>query len=174
MSPRRFQRRSAPRTTRQRLSWWQTVFQFQMTSAADQQVADLTPEPLLSTTTGQGNATIRRFITTFSWTYDGASAVADVAHDISVGVAVVTQDALAAGAMPDPLTDPGQDWYYWTHRQMKIVSANNQPMHYWEIDIRTARRLRGGYRLALIVQNPVQEEATNLNVATRALWVQQP
>ena len=94
------------------------------------------------------------------------------AEQVFIGICVVTEDALAAFALPDPGSDFNQDWYYWAARNTR--ATENDSLVSWDADIRSARRLRGGYRLVMIVEAP----ASNVNdiaisPSMRNLWVQQ-
>ena len=68
----------------------------------------------------------------------------------SAGIAVMTRDAFAAGATPDPVSDL-VDWYWLDSRfirqtDIEVVST--------PFDIRTARKVRGEDRtLAFVIQN---------------------
>ena len=68
----------------------------------------------------------------------------------SAGIALMTRDAFAAGATPDPVTDL-VDWYWLDSRFIRssVLETVNTPF-----DIRTARKVRGEDRtLAFIIQN---------------------
>ena len=98
--------------------------------------------------------------------YYTEAAVSEV-FNIGVGVVVVTAEALAAGVVPDPLSDTTQDWYYY-HAWQGNLSQDDQ--HTQNFDIRSARRLREGYALAWSTQNFTQEVAGKLSVRIRSLW----
>ena len=89
-------------------------------------------------------------------------------YQFGVGVAVVTQDANFAGAVPDPLIDVLQDWYYW-HAWNGLLSEAT-PNYQWSFDIRTARKLREGYRLVWVSQVFAEEIGSELKVNLRTLW----
>ena len=82
------------------------------------------------------------------------------------GICVVTKDGLAGGAVPLPLSDFEQDWYWWEAGNQR---QNSESVITLPIDVRTSRRLRGGYRLALIGQNGVNELSTFVDVSLRTL-----
>jgi len=88
-------------------------------------------------------------------------------YNLGVGVAVVTADALTAGATPDPLSDLSQDWYYYHAWEGNL---GFEAQHYQEFDIRSARRLREGYRLGWVTQSFTMEVAGKLFVRLRSLW----
>jgi len=94
-------------------------------------------------------------------------------NHVSVGIAVVTRDAFAAGALPDPESDFHQDWLYWTRRMVDVPSTGCPQWLEWEADIRSGRRLRGGYALAMITENPANGSATQLEANMRLLWTQE-
>ena len=121
---------------------------------------------------GVGTATIHRMIANFRHTLDGSSVDGAVAH-VAVGVAVVSLDALTAGAVPDPLSDFNQDWYYWTGRFLKHQASSDANVSAWDVDIRSRRRLRGGYALMMAVETPVFAVDQEMHVGMRNLWTQE-
>ena len=70
----------------------------------------------------------------------------------AMGVAVMTRDALAAGAVPDPIADL-VDWYWLTHYRL-LTQVTNEGDRLGPVDIRTKRAIRGeGRTLALVFDN---------------------
>jgi len=120
---------------------------------------------------GVGLATIQRAIMHFEMTTN-VSAPQAGGNFMAVGIAVITEDAFTASALPDPEVDFNQDWYYWTRRQMIPTTTETNGMVTWDVDIRTRRKLRGGYVLAMVVQTSTQEVALDLDVSMRLLWNQ--
>ncbi len=126
----------------------------------------MTPPPLSSTLVGQ--ATIIRSI----MTYNHIVAVADaVPSRIGIGVTIMTNDGFVALAPPDPLSDSSQSWYYWMLRDFRVaqtVNINDQ----WSADIRSARRLRGGFKLVLVVETDAATHiaASTFRATMRNLW----
>ncbi len=93
---------------------------------------------------------------------------------MSLGIVVVTEDGFLGGSVPDPESDFNQDWYYWTRRSLQHSSVGDgNAMVEWDFDIRSMRRLRGGYRLIGIVETPTQAVATVQMISLRALWSQE-
>ena len=92
---------------------------------------------------------------------------------MSVGVGVVTRDARLAGVVPLPLSSFNQDWLYWTLRKFKQQTTSGVQMLLWEADIRSRRRLRGGYDLVMVAESPVNTDVTILTVGMRLLWSQE-
>ncbi len=137
-------------------------------------VSDLTPEPMQTVHAGVGTATIKRAILNFSLMPEEANTDATAAQ-IFYGIGVVTEDALAALAVPDPASDFNQDWYYWRAQTIKVQTTNGGDQFVsWEADIRSQRRLRGGYRLILVVQAVTAPYQTRVHAGMRLLWSQQP
>ena len=69
----------------------------------------------------------------------------------SLGVAVSTRDAFAAGALPEPFTDL-VDWYY-LRAGYERQEVNRDNVTY-DFDIRTARAVRGlGRTLVAVFEN---------------------
>ena len=167
---RRFPRRSA-RGPKRPTSWENLTFLHVHTAAANTVVSDLTPEPMQTTDEGVGTATIRRMIAHFDYFLSG-TLVDPTIHTIFVGVVVVAEDAISGLVTPDPASDFNQDWYYWTSRPLKVVAQGGLAQISWDVDIRTQRRLRGGYGLILVTQSLIQSDATDLAISMRCLWSQ--
>ncbi len=168
MTLRRGSRRSSARRTSRKRTTWENLFIEQAHgTAGEQKVTDLTPEPMGAA--GIGTATIVRSIISFSYMLDAAATTA-TPQQLGIGITVVTNDAFAALAVPDPLSDFAQDWYYWTARAMRLqLDAMTQIS--WDVDIRSARRLRGGFKLAIISQSPASNDVdTTLFITMRNLW----
>ncbi len=121
---------------------------------------------------GIGLATCQLMIIHVDMTYLDANVALDQSF-VSMGVAVVTEDALAAAALPDPEFDFNHDWYYWTRRMHKQNTLDSPPITSWDAIIRSKRRLRGGYRLVLITENPANPDPIEVMISMRNLWVQQ-
>ena len=82
------------------------------------------------------------------------------------GVAVVTLDALVAGAVPDPSVDLVDWWYHdaWFFDDNPIIS------HRFVFDIHTARKVRGEDRtLAFVIDNNSVATGIVFSVYTRLL-----
>ena len=92
-------------------------------------------------------------------------------ESFAIGVAVVTADALVAGsaAMPNPLSDEDQDWYYWWGSDG--IATTSTEILVARVDIRSARKLRGGYRLVILTENGLNELALNVSIMARTLWM---
>ena len=74
------------------------------------------------------------------------------------GVSLVTQDALTAGAVPDPETDL-VDWYLLDHFYLEMGSSERAQQYQW--DIRSKRRIRGGDRTIVhVMDNSVSSTGT--------------
>ena len=160
------------RAPRRKVSWENLAFDFAHTAAADISLAVLTPEPMQTTHVGVGTATLQRMIANFEYTFSGGNTSTSN-QKIFVGVGVVTRDARLAGIVPSPLNSFNQDWYYGTGRVFKKEVMGAPENFTWEVDIRTRRRLRGGYDLVLVVENPINTDVTILTTAMRLLWSQE-
>ncbi len=120
--------------------------------------------------------TIVRSIGEVAFFPGSGSASIDEAH-IAVGMTVVTKDAVAAGALPDPFTDLEHDWYFWysTHWHILLDAAQgstNVLRVTW--DLKTSRRLREGYRLVLLIEKDVTELGFQTRTSMRNLWKLRP
>jgi len=115
----------------------------------------------------EGNATIKRLIMDFHYASLATSGAG--IQNVSVGVYVAGHEAFDQNALNDPESDAGQDWYYWTTRALDATGASSAATQ-WSIDLRTARLLRSGYKLLMVVDNPLNDIATVLSVGVRLLW----
>ena len=165
----RFRSRRTGRGSRPKTRWENLFFTQAHGVALSRVFTDLTPEPIISSNVASGTAKIVRFLAHFDYKSNGTIVAPGEVFTISVGVGVVTIDAVTAGAIPDPETDFTQGWYYWTGRSPLLTSEH--PMVSWDTDIRTARVLRGGYRLVIVSETLLQELASDLTVSIRDLWV---
>jgi len=148
-------------------SWENLAFGINLPAGANIVVSDLTPEPMQNNLVG--TATLVRSIMAFNHMLPGQDlAVITVA----VGITVMTNDAFFALASPDPLSDFQQDWYYWHLHDSMRVSGPTENSNRWNADIRSARRLRGGFKLVMVVEtNAVgNPDTTDLSVVMRNLW----
>ena len=161
------------RSPRRKVSWESLAFEFSLTAAASGGKADLSPEPMQTVHAGVGTATLHRAILHYDVTYLDGNV--DLGQSfLSTGLVVVSQDGFSGGTLPDPESDFNQDWYYWTRRMHKQNIIDNPPITSWDADIRSKRRLRGGYTLALRVQNPINPDPLEVHVSMRLLWSQEP
>ncbi len=169
MTMRRTHRRgsSGRRTSRRITTWENLAIEFTLASGANAITADLTPEPMGEALVG--TATIVRSILTFNHQLLQTNAAN---QHVAVGITVMTNDAFTAGATPDPAGDFQQDWYYWHIMNSVRVSGGAPENNRWEADIRSARRLRGGFKLVMVVQTLSAEHPTNSSMwaTLRNLW----
>jgi len=164
----RSRRLSRPRSRgrREKTTWENVNFEILRTAAAGVSVADITPV-FIQTNAFQTPSKIIRSLMSFDFDVD--SSIGEV-QSISVGILVVNHESLTGDGIPDVINDFQQDFYFWKTFSLRPVSNEGLHQHF-EVDIRTSRRLRGGYGLLFIAQNPVQERATTLDVSMRNLWV---
>jgi len=149
-----------------RTSWDQSLLTVAMVAGAAQAVVDLSSLSISNLTSPTG--TILRLIGGLLFkSQDTPTQVA-----IAAGISVVTIDAFTAGATPDPLGDPGQDWYWWRGATLDLPAspAALGPLPSWDVDLRTSRRLREGFRLALVIDKNASTIAIDVSVAFRGLW----
>jgi len=157
---------------RSRTSWEQLIFQHPHGLAAETVISDLTPQPMAADLLG--TATIKRAIMSFNLFRDG-DQVSTLVQQIAYSITLVTNDAFAAMAVPDPLFDFAQSWYYWnsqTHlfQAGGILGRQEAAAPIVHVDIRSQRRLRGGFKLVFISQTPVTQVDFTLGVSMRLLW----
>ena len=151
-------------TPRRRTTWYNRIRKITQPSVG-LIITDLT-HPMISSGFESTGTCVRLIIQLRA---TNITAVPDLVS-LAVGVAVVTQDAVAAGfiAMPNPLTDVEQDWYLWWYGNLGV---SDHTVLFLDRDIRSARRLRGGYRLVLITETEVTELSTEISVMARTLWM---
>ena len=95
---------------------------------------------------------------------------------IGIGVSVITRDAAALGAtaVPNPLgvgTSNRQGWYYWMVNTLGIGTSDEGILK--EFDIRSARRIRAGFTLALVFESGAYTggiTTVTINWQSRNLW----
>ncbi len=163
-----------PRAARRKTSWENLAFNIISVAATQTlSVQNLTPEPMQTTHVGVGTATLRRMLLHVDYSFQ-LGATDDTMQFFSIGIAVVSRDAIVAGAVPDPESDFNQDWYYWTRRGVKVQSITAPGMFMFDVDIRSARRLRGGYALYMGVEFPVgNADPLRVHLSMRNLWTQE-
>jgi len=166
---RRSPRRRRTSTARRPTMWVNYALGFVLTAPTGPLVvADLTPEPVATQVGGVnvGQATILRLI--MDWTF--TSPVSDVnPQHAGVGIYVITEDAFDQLAFADPLGTPQISYYYFHFATLNNSGAAQSPQT-WSADIRTKRRLRTGWRLVIVANNPTNDVATELNLSARGLW----
>ena len=92
--------------------------------------------------------------------------------EMGIGIWVVQHEGLTGDGSADVINDFQQDFYYWTTLFSTFVNINTPTSkQYPLVDIRTSRRIRGGYGLLFKAQNLVQGSSLQLNVSMRNLWV---
>jgi len=161
------------RGTRRPTTWEQIPNKFLITAVGQSKILDLSNSQIINNLTSGG--TCLRIIG--SITVEHAAAAQALENvDMGFGICVITKDALAAGETPDPIgaVDQNQDWYWWHTFNHEVGPAGtDEGLIKIPIDIRTSRRLRGGYRLALITQKTTTELGQDVVVSLRLLWALQ-
>jgi len=158
----RTSRRYSTRRARRKTYWHQENFDLELGPASEGNVIDISH---ISISLGNNaGGTCLRLIGNLNY----SSIVAGFEkYNYGVGVAVMTSDAIVAGATPDPLSDLSQDWYYYDAWEGILGLENNHTRYF---DIRTARRIREGYRLGWVTQMFTQEVVGQMRVRLRSLW----
>ena len=151
---------------RRQTTWYNRRRLITHTAAAEIQATELT-HPAISSGFQPGGTCLRLIM---EIRLRNSATVHD-AVTFGVGVVVVTADALAvpsAVALPDPMADEEQDWYYWWTGEVSLSDEGLLPV---KIDIRSARKFRGGYRLVLLTENVIAELTTEVSIMARTLWM---
>ncbi len=153
---------------RRQTTWENLCIEFAHGTIGETVIFDLTPEPMATALVG--TATLIRSIMNLWYNIDGAGSN-NTTQQVALGITVMTNDAFAAGAVPDPLTgDFQQAWYYWTCLQLTHAAAA-APVTEREVDIRTARKPRGGFKLVAITESiSTNDIDTVLFLGMRNLW----
>ena len=152
--------------------WHQSGITFNLAATGVLVFADVTPTPLAPEDPedeGHGNAVVIRSIANFSLRNVGTDAAV---HNMGVGMYVSTKTALDNLSFVDPLvgTSLNQDWYYWSARSL-LKNDFAQEGKDWDIDIRSSRKLRNGYRLLIVaVADVANTDPLILTVGMRNLW----
>ncbi len=132
---------------------------------------NLTPEPIQTGGIHHrgGTATLLRAIMHFNLNPTINSANQKSA---SIGIYVSSHEAQLQLAFNDPNSDPLQDWYYWTARTMDQGRGSVDSVGIeWDADIRSSRRLRGGYDLTMVMAAfSTNVETVSLTASMRFLW----
>ena len=163
MTTRRGSRRSfRGRGARKKTYWDQTAFVFNPGPSAFLAVRDISH--VLISGGNEPGGTCLRLVGNLNYFQIAASFEV---FNLSVGVGVVTNDALAVGAVPDSIVDLTHDWYWWHSWEGNL---GFEAQHNKEFDIRFARKLREGYRLVMVLENTVQELVGKVEVRLRTLW----
>ena len=98
-------------------------------------------------------------------------------QEVSLGIGVTSQEAFAAGSLPDPEIDtdfPARGWV-WRARYRVFGFAADQPAVYLrrvEVDLRSQRKLENGECYLIGHNGPVDGVATTVQVSgmVRQLW----
>ncbi len=150
-------------------NWENLIVDFSHPSAASTVFLDMTPSPIRSLSSGV--ATIVRMIGHMEWFSANSTGPPPVAMHITCGVAVVTADAIAGAVLPDPLDEAEHGWLYWTNRTLLLgQDGQGKAITSWDFDIRTSRKLRGGYGLVFITETVAEEFASVARLSIRNLW----
>ena len=157
--------RSRGHGRRQPTRWRQDTFDFTNTAAADITVMDITPDPLAGEQP-HGTGLCKSLFVTINASQAAGGTSQD---DYSIGIAVVTEDAVTAGSVPNPTTDPRQGWYWWATKAF-TATAENLMWPIYDFVVKSARLLRGGYRLVAIISNPANAAPIRFTVGIRGLW----
>ena len=157
-------RRSAPRPKTQ---WESLAFSNALSAAANIVANDLTPEPIQTITGDVGTAVLRRSIMHFdiNSTINESSVLF-----VSFGIYVAGHEGFDQLAVNDPEGDFFQGWLYWTRRSINPSTTGSSRKVSWDADIRSMRRLRGGYKLVAVTSHPVQAISLSLDWSARFLW----
>jgi len=150
------------------VTWEQTALTFNLGTAGVVLFADLTPPPLDNSEDFHGTAVLQRSIITFQSTQQ--DSVSNASQSYAIGMYVSTRAAILTPTVLAPLSNAGQDWLYWTGRSTYREADHNKGES-WEIDLRSKRRLRGGYGLIMVIEPlAANTSIVTITVGARLLW----
>ena len=133
------------------MAWGQSDLNEQSTNAGSSTVDDLLTT--MDVAQKRRVASILRILIDFH--YSSVTANAQIFGRF--GLVVVHDDAMAASALPDPLTDDESSWMINQHFHHDQPDLNEKVEHY---DLRSRRRFPSDlYTVALILQNSVSSNA---------------
>jgi len=121
---------------------------------------------LLSSISAEANLgiTVVRMLLRLTVSAAAAQAVTQFGH----GVIIVTRDAFAAGALPEPATDE-QQWYLNDGDQVEFSTGGSEWKDY-TYDIRSARRIRSANSLPIhVMENTDSAESLRYNIFSNLL-----
>ncbi len=162
--PRRMSRRSS-RGTRPKFTWDNVIANQSLTAAAGSAITDVSLPQIAANDRQTG--TIVRSIGQCKVT---ASDTPGDVSQLAVAMGLVGLDQFSGAGLPDPIGDVQVDWYYWHSVALLELLAQAPEDGLWSWDIRTSRKLRGGFRLALISENAVATQPMEVSVSMRNLW----
>jgi len=162
MTSRRRGRSSFRGSARARTSWFNNASATVAVASGAQAIFDLTPLAGLPPNY-EGGFTIRRMIGGIGV----AAQAANAGFTGTFGIAVVTRDAVAAGAVPEPAADL-VDWYYHTVVFRQAIAADVKGDVQRLFDIHTSRAIRGEGRTLVAVFDSASG-AIQLNIFARLL-----
>ena len=162
-------RRGRRGSARVKTTWENSALTFPLLTAGVVVFADITPHPLQAhdTTEEHGTATVLRSI--ISVDVAQLAPQVNTPQNYALAMYVGTAANVVGANILQPLANENQDWYYWTARSTFREGEERQQS--FEADIRSRRRLRGGYHLVMVGQ-PDSANASNitLTVGLRQLW----
>ena len=160
MTTRRAGRTSSRRSPKKRTNW-EFVNPTGTLAAAGETPVDLTADALIG---GDQTGKVLRMVGEVNLHNPGVAGT----YGFALGVTIMTADGFVATAVPDPLTDANQGWYYWVATTTRLT-----PELSWmrTFDIRTQRVIRGGFRLIMIAQASAANPSTMIfSFTARLLW----
>jgi len=97
-------------------------------------------------------------------------------QDVTIGIGITSQEAFAAGVVPDPETSGDQPSRGWIYRKRRVVAQNGigaQVVYVIENDIRASRKLDDGECFIVITNIAIAGTAFSVNVhgLVRQLWL---
>ena len=89
-------------------------------------------------------------------------------YEAALGVSVMSEAGMGGLALPEPISDSNQSWYYWDHMRanLNVTGLGRDKV----FDIRTARVIRPGFRLVLILEAGVIPSGVKMTFSARLLW----
>ncbi len=159
--------RSFTRARKKRTVWENLSLIHTHAPAASQVITDISPEPMATDLVG--SAKILRCVGHLTFSLSAVSGT--LVQVAGFGISVVTNDAFAALAVPDPISgDFQQGYYYWTSFGFNVTDGEGPNWQDMPFDVRTQRVLRSGYKLVMSSETPLQDQTTTVFISMRNLW----
>jgi len=160
MAARRRSRGSSRRGTRQKVYWQQSRFIHPMLAIGNRAATDISHDKIQNGSMPGG--TCLRLLIDLEMQPDETSAVADWAFGVLVTDSIGTASAIA---------EAQQDWYAWSGSPRTFISLDPQKPDVLRMDIRSARKLREGYRLTMNSESSTLTSADfDMVYSIRSLW----
>ena len=151
----RYRRSTRSRAPRRDTAWAQIGLSEQQTAANGQVIQDVLTG--LSVAEKRAVHSVLRVILDFGWSATGAN----FAVNARIGLVVVHDDALAAGAVPDPFGDEAAGWML--NQWVSVDGAASADFRHITRDLRAGRVLPGEFSTLAFVLDAASSNDSSMN-----------